>query len=182
MRMSPQVKQRWFWVGGAGRRQLWLKSLTLSPKSRAHVRNMLYMLLDFAMWAGVTEVGRNPMELVVVRGATKRQRKPRSLTVEQFQELYAELKEPFQTIALMCVCFGLRISECLALKWSDLDWLKGTLKIERSIVEQHVDDVKTEDSRMSKLFRNVPIVNYLEMSPFVFGVLVGMRTEAKPCS
>jgi hypothetical protein len=35
---------------------------------------------------------------------------------------------------------------------------------------------------VSKLFRNVPIVNYLEMSPFVFGVLVGMRTEAKPCS
>jgi len=31
--------------------------------------------------------------------------------------------------------YRLRISECLALKWSDLDWLKGTLKIERSIVE-----------------------------------------------
>jgi len=129
--------------------ELWLKALTLSPKSRAHVRNMMYMLLDFAMWAGVIQVTRNPMELVVVRGATKRQRKPRSLTVEQFQKLYAELREPFQTIALMCVCFGLRISECLALRWSDLDWLKGRLKIERSIVEQHVDDVKTDDSRRS---------------------------------
>jgi integrase len=129
--------------------ELWLKSLALSPKSRAHVRNMMYMLLDFAMWAGVIEVGRNPMELVVVRGATKRQKKPRSLTAEQFQKLYAELREPFQTIALMCVCFGLRISECLALRWSDLDWLKGELRIERSIVEQHLDDVKTDDSRRS---------------------------------
>ena len=45
--------------------------------------------------------------------------------------------------------YRLRISECLALKWSDLDWLKGALKIERSIVEQHLDDVKTEDSRRS---------------------------------
>jgi integrase len=45
--------------------------------------------------------------------------------------------------------YRLRISECLALKWSDLDCLKGTLKIERSIVEQHLDDVKTEDSRRS---------------------------------
>jgi len=35
----------------------------------------------------------------------------------------------------------------LALKWSDLDWLNGTLRIERSIVEQNVDDVKTQDSR-----------------------------------
>jgi integrase len=110
---------------------------------------MMYMLLDFAMWAGVIEVGRNPMELVVIRGATKRQRKPRSLTVEQFQKLNSELKEPFQTIALICVCFGLRISECLALRWSDLDWLKGKLRIERSTVEQHVDDVKTDESRRS---------------------------------
>jgi len=35
----------------------------------------------------------------------------------------------------------------LALKWSDVDWLNGTLRIERSIVEQNVDEVKTQDSR-----------------------------------
>jgi hypothetical protein len=48
---------------------------------------------------------------------------------------------------------------------------------------------------MSKLFRNVPIVNSLEMSPFhvadgpygfgvflVLELIVGMRTGAKPCS
>jgi integrase len=47
----------------------------------------------------------------------------------------------------MCVCFGLRISEALALKWADVDWLNGTLRVERGIVQQVVDDVKTEDSR-----------------------------------
>jgi integrase len=108
---------------------------------------MMYMLLDFAMWAGVIELARNPMELVVVKGATKRSRKPRNLTVEEFQKLLGYLHEPFRTIALLCVCFGLRISECLALKWSDVDWLSGTLHIERSIVEQNVDDVKTPESR-----------------------------------
>jgi hypothetical protein len=35
---------------------------------------------------------------------------------------------------------------------------------------------------MSKLFKNVPIVNLLEMSPFVVDVVDGMRSEAKPCS
>lgn len=129
--------------------ELWLKSLSLSPKSRAHVRNMMYMLLDFAMWAGVIEVARNPMELVVVKGATKRVRKPRNLTVEEFQSLSAELREPFRTIALVCVCVGLRISEALALRWADVDWLNSKLRIERSVVEQHVDDVKTDGSRRS---------------------------------
>jgi integrase len=71
----------------------------------------------------------------------------RTLTEKQFQLLIVELKEPFRTIALMCVCFGLRISECLALRWSDVDWLNGTLRVERGIVEQNVDDVKTDGSR-----------------------------------
>src|SRR5438132_4882968 len=108
---------------------------------------MLYMLMDFAMWCGAVQIARNPIELVVVKGATKRIRKPRSLTVEQFQRLSTELKEPFRTVALMCVCFGLRISECLALRWSDVDWLNGRLRIERGIVEQNIDDVKTNGSR-----------------------------------
>ena len=129
--------------------ELWLRSLSLSPKSKSHVRNMLYMLMDFAMWCGAIQIARNPIELVVVKGATKRTRKPRNLTVEQFQQLSTELKEPFRTIALLCVCFGLRISECLALRWSDVDWLNGKLRIERGIVEQNVDDVKTDGSRRS---------------------------------
>jgi integrase len=125
----------------------WLNGLILSPKSKVHVRNMLHLLVDFAMLAGVLEVGRNPLELVTIKGATKRLRKPRNLTVEEFQKLHAELKQPFNIIAMLCVCFGLRISECLALKWSDVDWDQSTLQVERGIVEQNVDDVKTDDSR-----------------------------------
>jgi integrase len=41
----------------------------------------------------------------------------------------------------------LRISECLALKWSDVDWLNGKLSVQRGIVRQRVDDVKTAYSQ-----------------------------------
>ena len=41
------------------------------------------------------------------------------------------------------------LSECLALRWSDVDWLNGLLRVERGIVEQNVDDVKTDESRKS---------------------------------
>ena len=50
-------------------------------------------------------------------------------------------------MALLCVCFGLRISEALSLRWSDVDWLDGKLRVERGIVCQIVDDVKSEESR-----------------------------------
>ena len=69
--------------------------------------------------------------------------------MEEFQLLTEQLEEPFRTMALVCVCFGLRISECLALKWSDVDWLNGTLRVERGIVHQVVDDVKTPESQRS---------------------------------
>ena len=61
------------------------------------------------------------MELVRIKEVTKRRRIPRSLTVDEFQKLIQHLSEPFRTIALVCVCSGLRISECLALKWADID-------------------------------------------------------------
>jgi integrase len=126
--------------------QLWLESLELAPKSRAHVRGLLSTLWDYAMWRGDLPTQRNPMELVAIKGATKRTRKPRSLAVEEFHKFIQHLEEPFRTIALLCVCFGLRISECLALKWSDVDWLNSRLLVQRGIVRQHVDEVKTETS------------------------------------
>ena len=126
--------------------ELWLESLELTPRSRAAVRGLLRILWDFAMWRGDVPTQRNPMELVTIRGASKRTSKPRSLTVEEFQRFIVHLGEPFHTIALVCVCFGLRISEALALKWGDVDWLNRKLSVERGIVRQHVDDVKTETS------------------------------------
>ncbi len=53
---------------------------------------------------------------------------PRSLNVEEFHKFIHNLDEPFRTMALVCVCFGLRISECLALRWSDIDWLEARLR------------------------------------------------------
>jgi integrase len=93
------------------------------------------MIWDYAMWSGSVPVQVNPISLVTVKGSSKRTRQPRRLTAEEFREFFQHLSEPFRTIALVCVCFGLRISECLALKLSDVDWLNGKLRVERGIVK-----------------------------------------------
>jgi integrase len=126
--------------------ELWLRELPLSPKSKTHVRSLMHGLVEFAMWAGLLAISRNPISLVQNQGATRKVRKARSLTVEQFQTLLRELHEPFATMALLCVCLGLRISEALALQWADVDWLGSKLSVRRGIVEQVVGDVKTEGS------------------------------------
>ena len=114
-------------------------SLPLAPKSRAEVRASLGRLWDFAMWSGSVPVQRNPMSLVTVSGCIQAIKKPRSLTAEEFQRFVIQLREPFRTVAVVCVSSGLRISECIALKWSDVDWLNGALLVERGIVIGRVD-------------------------------------------
>jgi len=127
--------------------ELWLSGLRLAPKTRGHIRGLLHTLWDYAMWSGSVPVQVNPIALVTVKGCSKRTRQPRSLNVDQFQKLVAHLREPFKTMALFSVCLGLRVSELLALKWSDVDWLNSKLNVERGIVNQIVDDVKTDGSR-----------------------------------
>jgi integrase len=127
--------------------QLWLESLPLAPKTRGHLRELLHRLVDYAMWCGSVPVGTNPISLVTVRGSSKRQKQPRSLTVEEFHTLSRHLREPFKTMVLLQVCLGLRVSELLALRWKDVDWIGSKLNVEHGIVNQFLDAVKTEGSR-----------------------------------
>jgi len=126
--------------------ELWIRSLDLAPKSKVHIRGLIRTLWDYAMWRGDVPTERNPMELVQIRNASKRLRKPRTMTVEEFHRLSAVLTEPYRTMATVGVCLGLRWSEIVGLKWQDIDWLNGELRLQRAVVKQIEDDVKTVHS------------------------------------
>jgi len=126
--------------------ELWLKGRALSPKSQVHIRNLMSQLYDYAQWAGITPATeRNPISLVKIQHATKR-RKPRSLTVEEFQKVLSHLKEPLRSMTIVAVSLGLRASELLGLKWKHVDWLNSRLSVEQRIYRQQVDDTKTRES------------------------------------
>jgi integrase len=125
---------------------LWLKGLTLAPKSRVHIRCLLSQLYDYARWAGIVPLTeRNPISLVRIEHATRR-RKPRSLTVEEFRRILDHLKEPLRSMAILAVSLGLRASEVLGLQWKHVDWLNHRLAIEQRIYRQQVDSTKTAGS------------------------------------
>jgi integrase len=67
--------------------------------------------------------------------------------VDEFHVLSKHLGQPFKTMALLQLCLGLRVSELLALRWQDVDWMGAKLNVEHGIVNQHFDSVKTEGSR-----------------------------------
>jgi len=128
----------------------WLETLPLAPKSRGHVRSAISRLWDYAMWAKHIPAQQNPMihRLCRVEGLTTvRVREAVNLTVGKFQEWMTHLESPFNVFALVSLSCGLRGSEALALRWGDVDWFASKLKVERSIVNQTVDETKTKKSR-----------------------------------
>ena len=89
--ISKHVKPKWGNTPLADIKALdvteWLKSLSLSAKTRGQIRALLHLLFERAMLWGLIDLQRNPIELVKVKGASKRQRKPQILVPEKFQEL-----------------------------------------------------------------------------------------------
>ena len=121
----------------------WIESLNLAPKSRGHVRSMMHVLFNWAMRWELIPFQINPMNLVHIKGSSKREREPRTLTIEEFRRFIEHVSEPFRTMCIVTACLGLRVSETLGLKWGDFDWDDLRVKIQRSWVAGVEDDVKT---------------------------------------
>jgi integrase len=122
--LRKHIKPKWGSVALAEVKPLeiaeWLKSLPLSPKTRGQVRALFHLLFERAMLWGLIEVQRNPIELVKLKGTSKRQKKPQIITPEMFQDLISVLQEPYKTMCIVAMCTGLRVSEVLAIRWSTL--------------------------------------------------------------
>jgi integrase len=148
--LSKHIKPRWESTALSAVKALditeWLKSLPLSPKTRGQVRALLHLLFEKAMLWSLMEVQRNPIELVKVKGSSRRQKRPQTLAPEKFQELVAILREPYRTMAIVAMCTGLRVSEVLALRWEHINFETGTMLVQQGVVNGRIGKVKTEAS------------------------------------
>lgn len=121
----------------------WLKTVKLSPGTKAKLRNLMHAIFNHAMRWEFASI--NPITLV--RQSAKRTRVPDVLTAEEIGKLLAELKDPWRTAVYVAVTTGLRVSELLALKWADADFAAGEIRLSRGIVRQYIGEMKTEASR-----------------------------------
>lgn len=126
--------------------QEWLDGVDLSQTTKAKIKAVMHRLFEKAMFWELREIGRNPMALVEVPGASRRQRRPIILSAEQYFAVLDLLPEPYRTMVIVAQCLGLRVSEILALKWSDIHFDQLTMRVTRAVVDGVVDDVKTEYS------------------------------------
>jgi integrase len=125
----------------------WLNSLDLSPKTRGQVRALMHLLFEKAMLWELIDIQRNPVQLVKLRGTSRRTRKLQILAPEKFQELLGVLPKTHRMMAIVAMCTGLRVSEILALRWEHIDFKKGVMLIQQGVVNGRIGRVKTEASQ-----------------------------------
>jgi integrase len=121
----------------------WLNNLALAPKSKAHIRSVMRIMLNCAMRWGLVQVQQNPLSLVRVKGCTKRRKQPVVISAEQCIAIAGGIPEPFKTMVFVAMCLGLRVSEILGLRWGDFDWENLAVNIRRAFVLGTEDQVKT---------------------------------------
>jgi len=125
----------------------WLKKLDLAPKSKAHLKTLMHVLFNAAMRWELIPYQHNPMSLVRVKDSSKRLREPKCLTAQEFCALLEHIPDPFRTMCIVAMCLGLRVSEVLGLKWTDIDWGGMRIAIRQAYVYGRQGDVKTRTSQ-----------------------------------
>jgi len=126
--------------------QQWLDDMKLGPTTKGKIKALMHRLFEKAMFWELIPMGRNPVALVEVPGASRRQRRPIILTVDQYYAILGLLPEPYRTMVVVAQCLGLRVSEILALQWQDIHFGELTMRVTRAAVDGIVDEVKTEYS------------------------------------
>lgn len=125
----------------------WIKGLKLAASTKASIRSVMSVCFTLAaLHEFIPPMATNPMSLIKLKGVTKRKKKITEITIEGFQSLIKFLPEPLNIMVLVDGCFGLRISELVALKWEDIDSEKKLITIQRKFTRGELGKTKWEAS------------------------------------
>jgi integrase len=110
-------------------------------------RAVIHKALDQALrWDLIV---RNPADLV---DPPKIERKEFPvLTEEQSQKLLdGSIDDPLHALYAIALTGGQHVSECLGLKWGDVDWEQGTIHIRRQLSRVNGEGIKFADPKTSR--------------------------------
>ena len=130
----------------------------LSRRSIQVVRMVLRAALADAVENG--ELRRSPAAHVALPRQVAKPDRPRpteAWTEDEVQQFLTSIAHHRCAAPIrLCVLYGLRRSEVLGLRWSDVDLRKGTVRIERAVVEVH-GRPKWSDGKNARSQRTIPI-------------------------
>jgi integrase len=127
-----------------------LEAKPLAPKSRANALGTLHSLIEFAMgegWAG----GENPVKRVPKPTKANVDADVHFLEVEEVEALLRavpddELGRVERAMYLTAAMTGMRQGELLGLRWRDVDWTAGRVRVRRNFVRGEFGTPKSKRS------------------------------------
>ena len=127
--------------------QRWLKSLHeskgLAWTTISKMRGTMYRIYKIGILH--EHVAKNPVQHVETR--SKSDYKAVVITPAQTLAILKGLPSPLHfTLVLTCAATALRASEVLALRWSDLPWNEGRIRISKRWAKGKDGETKTETS------------------------------------
>ncbi|MGA2349755.1 MAG: site-specific integrase [Terracidiphilus sp.] len=136
----------------------WLDDLKLAGSTKAGIRSVISVCLGIAgLYGYITKSQAGSMSLVKIKGVSIRQRRKKKITVEWFHRLIQALPEPLNIMVLVDGCFGLRISELVALKWEDIDTKLREIMIQRKFTHGKLGKTKSDASDANLPIADAPL-------------------------
>lgn len=116
----------------------------------SHLRNLMSKIYGTAKKWGFYSMD-NPAQGVELP-EKKAVRQKDVLSIQQIRALLMLLDEPCKAMVLIAVLTGLRVGEILGLRWKDIDFTVGELRVARAVYRGGIGSPKTKGSR-----RTVPL-------------------------
>lgn len=131
--------------------QHWLRELRmdsdLSNPTLVKIRNVMVAIFKHAQRYGLLPRTQEANPMIFVRQSSVSNYEPIVLTLSQCVEIIANLTGMHRVLVLADAATGLRISEILALRWSDIDTAHSCIRVTRAYVYGKFGPPKSKASK-----------------------------------
>ena len=118
----------------------WISTLEISNKRINNVLIPLRTIMNDAHADGL--IDRNPVTRI--SNLSVKFEEPQPFTTTEITEIYKSLPPQGKNFVQFALWTGLRTSELIALEWSDIDWIKGFIRVRRASVNKITKVPKTK--------------------------------------
>lgn len=127
--------------------RLWLMGLNIKAKTVRNILIPLKAIFDMAVTDEI--IDKNPLELIKLKQLLAKEAfisdfEVDPLSLEEIEILTKKMSGQIKNLFVFALYSGLRTSELLALKWEDIDWVAGEIRVVRALVEREEKTTKTE--------------------------------------
>jgi integrase len=123
---------------------IWQNQTNFQPKTIINYRSVLNIIFKFAVYDGLMQ--HNPLSVVQVPKSVRAD--VEYFTQKEIELLVHHASGQIKNIILFVAFTGVRAGELIGLKWSDIDFRKKTILIQRRIREGIEDVPKSKRSRL----------------------------------